>query len=63
MIHIEIATDVKIGSAGCGSWCGQTCDYNNPASQLYCSFIKGGCANCPPTLSIGSFTAPDVQNV
>ena len=63
MIHIEIATDVKIGSAGCGSWCGQTCDYNNPASQLYCSYIKAGCANCPPTSSIGSFTAPDVQNV
>jgi hypothetical protein len=63
MIHIEIVTDVKIGSAGCGSWCGTTCDYGNPASQLYCSYIKGGCANCPPTLGIGSFIAPDVQNV
>ena len=63
MIHIEIVTDVKVGSAGCGSWCGKVCDYGDPASQLYCSFIKAGCANCPPTSGIGSFVAGNVQDV
>jgi hypothetical protein len=52
----------KQNNAGCGTWCETTCNFNDPASTVYCSIIAGNkCSYCK--IPNGAWDSGDVNPV